>query len=367
MDPSIITAAFGINLRRKRKEAALTQTQLAEKLGYSAKAVSKWESGQSIAPAVLLPTLARILHTDIDTLLRAEVSPDYYLGVDGGGTKTEFVLCDAAGKQIAHTRLGGSNPNDVGIETTLKLLSQGIESVCGDIPFARISLFVGIAGCIVKSHQAALRQHLTPYGFAKVGCGSDAQNAVEAALQGEDGVVIIAGTGNATFVRKNQTLTRIGGYNYLFDEGGSGYKIGRDALLHAMKCEDFGLAKGELYKEVLKKCGTETVFGNIAELYKGGKTLIASFAPLVFQAFAAGDPAAEEILFATAGVIAEEMEAGAALLGQADPKIVLIGGLTNKADVLLPMIEKHLKTLRPPKVFTGAPVEGALRLAGLEK
>ncbi|MBQ6947265.1 MAG: XRE family transcriptional regulator [Clostridia bacterium] len=367
MDPNSITAAFGINLRQKRKAAGLTQTQLAEKLDYSPKAISKWESGKAIAPAALLPQLARLLHTTVDSLLRVELTPTYFLGIDGGGTKTEFVLCNGTGDPIAQTKLGGSNPNDIGIENTLQLVSRGIETVCGEIPFSRISVFAGIAGCSVSNHKKTLLAHLRHYGFAGADCGSDAQNAVEAALQGRDGVVIIAGTGNAAFVRKNGSLTRIGGYNYLFDEGGSGYKIGRDALLHAMKCEDFGLAKGPMYESVIAKCGTETVFGYIAELYKGGKTLIASFAPLVFNAYDLGDQAAEEILRTNAKVIAEEMEAGAKMLGQKEPKIALIGGLTKRADILLPMINAHLKTLRQPDVFVGAPVEGALRLAGLEK
>ena len=58
MEQQEITKAFGANLRQLRKEAGLTQVQLAELLGYSSKAVSKWESGECIAPSALLPTIS---------------------------------------------------------------------------------------------------------------------------------------------------------------------------------------------------------------------------------------------------------------------------------------------------------------------
>lgn len=56
-------------IREKRKELSLTQEQVAEFLGVSTPAVNKWEKGSSYPDITLLPALARLLKTDLNTLL----------------------------------------------------------------------------------------------------------------------------------------------------------------------------------------------------------------------------------------------------------------------------------------------------------
>ena len=56
-------------IRRRRKELGLTQDRVAELLGVSAPAVNKWENGNSYPDITLLPPLARLLKTDLNTLL----------------------------------------------------------------------------------------------------------------------------------------------------------------------------------------------------------------------------------------------------------------------------------------------------------
>lgn len=56
-------------IRQKRKELSLTQEQIAAYLGVSAPAVHKWEKGSSYPDITLLPALARLLQTDLNTLL----------------------------------------------------------------------------------------------------------------------------------------------------------------------------------------------------------------------------------------------------------------------------------------------------------
>ena len=56
-------------IREKRKGLGLTQEQVAERLGVSAPAVNKWEKGATYPDVTLLPALARLLGTDLNTLL----------------------------------------------------------------------------------------------------------------------------------------------------------------------------------------------------------------------------------------------------------------------------------------------------------
>lgn len=60
--------AISQNISKFRKQAGLTQEQLAERLGVSAQAVSKWENGQSYPDISLLPQIAKIFTCSIDEL-----------------------------------------------------------------------------------------------------------------------------------------------------------------------------------------------------------------------------------------------------------------------------------------------------------
>lgn len=61
---------FAKNLTNFRKQANLTQVELAEKLNYSDKAVSKWERGESIPDLYALKNIADLFDVTIDTLIK---------------------------------------------------------------------------------------------------------------------------------------------------------------------------------------------------------------------------------------------------------------------------------------------------------
>lgn len=132
---------FASVLKNRRTELGMTQRELAEALGYSEKTVSKWESGGVIAPSIVLPELAAILKIDINSFFTKRGGEVYYLGVDGGGTKTDFALADAGGRIVSHVSLEGCNPNDVGFKNATDILSRGISAVCADIPYSKIFSF----------------------------------------------------------------------------------------------------------------------------------------------------------------------------------------------------------------------------------
>ena len=64
--------AFGENLKKYRKKEGLTQRELAEKLGYTEKSVSKWESMQSIPDLDKILLLAQVFAVSTDYLLKEE-------------------------------------------------------------------------------------------------------------------------------------------------------------------------------------------------------------------------------------------------------------------------------------------------------
>lgn len=65
----IMEKTLGTRIAALRKEKGLTQEELAEKLGVSSQAVSKWENDLSCPDIMLLPSLAKIFDTTVDELL----------------------------------------------------------------------------------------------------------------------------------------------------------------------------------------------------------------------------------------------------------------------------------------------------------
>ena len=74
-----INIVFAENLRAKRRELGYTQRELAQKLGYSEKAISKWESANALPPSSVLVKLADILRTSIDSLMDVKLEPNIFL------------------------------------------------------------------------------------------------------------------------------------------------------------------------------------------------------------------------------------------------------------------------------------------------
>ena len=99
MDRSNIFAA---NIKAQRRKRKMTQKEFAELLGYSEKAVSKWECGAGIPPIETLFEIAKLFDTSVEGLFNADER--YYLAIDGGGTKTALLLADHDGAVIRSYR-----------------------------------------------------------------------------------------------------------------------------------------------------------------------------------------------------------------------------------------------------------------------
>ena len=356
------------NIRSRRKDLKMTQSELAELLGYSAKGISKWESGAGAPPTVILPRLAQTLQTSIDALMEDKSDELFYLGIDGGGTKTEFALADSDGNIIRSVCLGTSNPSDIGIENALNVLRAGITEVCGNISKRNISVFAGIAGGSTAGVYEQISGFLSKLGFAEAKNGSDAMNAVAASLGNEDGISVILGTGSVTFAQANGKTYRIGGYGYLIGDAGSGFSLGRKAIHAALRFEDGSGEYTSLYEAVKKKCGAKSVLDSLGAFYSGSKREIAQYAPLVLHAFSDGDKVAKKILFDELEKVACTVRGAAKHLKNANnpTRVVLCGGLCSDGDIIhRALCEVMAKDNYSINVCSRPLIFGALRLAGM--
>jgi glucosamine kinase len=170
----------------------------------------------------------------------------FYLGIDGGGTKTRCVLADQT-IVLAKAMSGGSNIVRLGEAQAREALHTAICQVC---TAARISpdqicaICVGAAGAARPEIAARIRSilaELIPGDAANIEVVGDTVIALEAAFGEGPGVIAIAGTGSIVYGRDAAGRTaRAGGWGFAVSDEGSGYWIGRRAISAILKSQDEG-------------------------------------------------------------------------------------------------------------------------------
>lgn len=350
---------IGRNIKGLREEHNLTQKQLAEQIGYTEKSVSKWENNDGIPTLDVMIKLCDLFRLSLDELIYQKTSELYLLGIDGGGTKTVFRLTDNSGNVIRTVHKSSSNPNDIGIENTKKILDQGIWEACQGISYGNIVMFAGLSGGgLTGNNRTVLHEFFSQYGFRTFDNGSDVENLVALSKYTEC-ILMIMGTGCIGYCLSQQDCQRVGGWGYHFEEGGSGYCIGRDAISAALSASD-GSGEKTILTELLESRIGETAERHLTRFYTEGKQYIASFADLVFTAAANGDSVAENILDRNMRCVARMLIA-AQKHYSTDVPVLFFGGISSHHEVLFPMIRKYLN--QPNMSLEYIPdeqVEGAL-------
>jgi len=354
---------FGENLKKLRKQAGFTRSSLAEMISYSEKSVEKWEFGKALPPMETACRLAEIFGVTLDSLIYTpEAKVKYLLAIDGGGTKTEFLLTDLEKRELRRFFLGASNAVDIGMENCKKLLEQGIREVTQGISLREVSVYAGLAGGMTGDNKRVINEFLGGFNFAFYNNGSDVENVLEIALSGGDGVAVIMGGGIIAFSQIGGKRTRVGGWGYHIDKGGSGYNIGSDGLCYALRYID-GREGSKMLKELIEEKLGKSLTDSIGDIYKGGKAYIASFAPLVFEAYKKGDTFAESIIDRNVKEAAEIIAAGLVPFEGGEKKAVICGGIGRNGDVLLPFFRKYLGEEVDIQFNSEPVVNGALTLA----
>lgn len=358
------TVTFSENLKHYRTKLGLTQKQLAERIGYTEKSVSKWESGNALPTMEIALMLTDLFSVSLDELMFESTSSYYFLGIDGGGTKTAFKLIDKNGMLLSKITKGPTNPYDIGIESAIAVLKDGIHEVCKGVPYSKIAVFAGLAGFgIVGDNTKVLTRFLSKFGFFAFGSGSDIEN-IAALSDYKKCVLVIMGTGFNVYAINGSSKRGFAGWGQLFDEGGSGYTLGKDAITATLSAEDGSGASTLLTGLFAERLG-ETAGAHLTKFYQGGKRYIAEFADLVFQAAQLQDPIAKDILDKNTLFVAKKVSV--ALKELAEPSsgenipVIFAGGISKQHKILFPMIQKHLTQFQCHLLYLEQePVDGAI-------
>ena len=124
-----------------------------------------------------------------------------YLGVDGGGTKTAFVLADESGRVLATHVEGSLYHPEVGLDGVLATLRRGAAAVSRAAGVAPAGAWVGLPAFGEDSRVQARLEALPAEAFPgiAVGRGNDLECSHAGALGGADGISLVAGTGSMTW------------------------------------------------------------------------------------------------------------------------------------------------------------------------
>lgn len=251
------------------------------------------------------------------------------IGIDGGGTKTEAVLFDETGRVLGRRRTGPCNPNLLGLEESAALVKECVDGLMAD-GGRPDGIYIGTAGIFTKDDGPRFAAAVADAcGVEKVKCENDVMNVVAAATDSDRCVAGVCGTGMIVYAKEPDRVTRLGGWGYLLEHGGSGYAIGRDAIRAALDDSE-GTGPATSLSRLVAERAAMSLERLVLEVYRRDPAFVASFAPLVFEADAAGDAVAKEILSRNVRLFAEMLNHAATAYDCGDA-VVVSGGIASNA------------------------------------
>jgi len=301
----------------------------------------------------------------------------YYLGIDGGGTKTACAVGDES-QLLATAITGPSNIVRVGEAQTRESLEQAVRQACaaaGIAPAQVARTCIGAAGAAHPELAAKVRQILAAILPTPVDVVGDMQITLEAAFDDGPGIVVNAGTGSFAYGRdaRGNTL-RAGGWGFAIGDEGSAHWIGREAVSAVLRDSDRCGGSSESWapdstlSSALLKAWNVT---SLADLARAANAIPPPNFAALFPAVAAStDDLAAQILTRAARELAQIAAVVTRRLFPRDEapavSVAMTGGVFRHAPLVRQVFYNELRALDTraqvnPQVVE--PVEGALRLA----
>lgn len=281
----------------------------------------------------------------------------YYLGIDAGGSNCRARLIDAQGRIIGHGKSGTANAR-IGLDALYETLKDTADQAIADAGLtasqrAEIHAGMGIAGITRPGVRDALAAF--DFGTASVTYATDAQIANLGAHAGNDGAILIIGTGSIAQVRAAGDNFTIGGYGFPISDEGSGAALGLSAMRHALRALDGRSRQTELSAAVTERFGHDTARA-IAWMDQATPRDYGAFAPLVMDYAEADDAIARSIVEDAAAHIERFIET---IFERGAVRCALVGGLSHRMKPWL-----RARTVERLSDPLGDALDGALRLAG---
>lgn len=281
---------------------------------------------------------------------------NYIVGIDGGGTKTSCIFADESGKSLLQTTGNASGflttGTDKAASNIISIVKSGLTKLNASFEDILIIL-AGVAGAGRKFHADNLRESILgkiPEGFMNFFIESDARIALEGALAGEAGAVLIAGTGSIVFGKDNSgEFHRAGGFGRLIGDEGGGYSIGIRTLNLISRMIDGREAEGE----ILKKFSTIFHINNeddLISLVHNSGFDVSSIAMFTIKSAGEGLAEAVSILERESDELINHILVIKNKLRLSPLKLVLIGSLIENDNFYSQLLLKKIKRIKDVKL-----------------
>jgi N-acetylglucosamine kinase-like BadF-type ATPase len=296
-----------------------------------------------------------------------------FVGIDAGGTRSRCIAVSVDGTPIARAEGPGSNVHHHGaVEAANRVIAlvrealAGTSSVVGQVHAAVCA--AGLDTEETANALAAALHHVAPEIVWRL--ENDAVAAWKGAFGARPrGVVAVSGTGAVAHARNDGREARAGGWGAALGDEGSGYDIGRRALIALLRQHDGMGARTSLHGPVLSHLGLNGLEAIIDHVHFDMQpSHVAALAPLVLEHAQHGDLVAVSIVDGVVESLVEIAAAAASAVrtevGQQIP-LSLVGGVSASAYFSERVRERCAEPALaiPWHPVESAPVIGAVRLA----
>lgn len=228
---------------------------------------------------------------------RAKTDHPFFLGIDGGGTRCRATVFDFELKALGSGEAGSANPFQ-GVEASISAImaatKRAIANSNVEIDLDQIVAGLGIAGLNLPRMSEIFRGW--EHHFLDAHISSDLCTARLGAHYGEDGAVIVVGTGSCGLAVEGAKTLELGGHGFPLGDKGGGAWLGYKAIRQYLYSID-NLAEHTLLDDILAEKMQERCALAIVEKYSHAKPVeFAKLAPAVHQAAAQHDPRAIQIV-----------------------------------------------------------------------
>jgi len=296
----------------------------------------------------------------------------YYLGIDGGGTKTAFEIIDENGNILSSFKTETCNYIQIGKENFGRVIKEGAIGVCSK---ANISISDVCFSCIgipsfdeIASDTSELKNiAMTALQSSNVKCVNDVEVAWSGSLACEPGINLLAGTGSMGYgVDQKNNAVRVGGWGYFCGDEGSAYWLGKKLIELFSKQADGRIEKDKTYDIVREEFDITSDFDFISVIYnklKFKRDEIAKLQLLLNKAAEQGDRYAVDLYRQAAYELSLIVSAIIDKLNFDVDKSVIVsysGGIFKAGDIIMAPLKdyvaKYNVTLKEPLL---SPVTGA--------
>ncbi|RUO63209.1 BadF/BadG/BcrA/BcrD ATPase family protein [Pseudidiomarina insulisalsae] len=221
-----------------------------------------------------------------------------YAGIDGGGTKCRAELYNADGKLLGAGIAGAANiarDSEIAKRSILDAVTAAVsEAQLPPESLGQIRACGGFAGANLPSAANIMRQWQHP--FQSFDFSSDLHTALYGAHNGENGAVLVIGTGSCAAALVSGQLQQFGGHGFLLGDKGSGAWLGKQAVIHTLEAIDGIQQHGALAAAVQAHYQCHSATALVDKLNQAHPGVFGELCPLILQLANDGEASARALV-----------------------------------------------------------------------